>query len=219
MTAVAALPRTLQERLETADTIRVDASFEEYLIFAEQCEYRVEYSNHQIVAQNMPTDIHELICGNAIWIAKTVLLKETNFLVYGSNLGIYIPTLKVQYKPDAVVLAEEPQYILHKVKKYTFRSIINPYAVVEVFSDGTIHYDQTEKLPNYKQCPSLQQIFYIHQHTPLVTVYTRTPNPNQWLSEDFIDLNASISFAGKEITLAQLYHQVLFSDKPPHPAR
>jgi Uma2 family endonuclease len=167
----------------------------------------------------MPTDTHELICGNAIWASKTLLLEQPNFLVYGSNLGIYIQAAEVHYKPDAVVLAEEPQFIFHKVKKRTFRSVINPYAVVEVFSDSTIHYDQTEKLPNYKQCPSLQQIIYVHQHTPLVTVYTRTPKPNQWLSEDFTRLESAIPFAGKEISLEQLYHQVVFSERPPHPAR
>jgi Uma2 family endonuclease len=213
------LPRTLDERMELEGIIRTDASFEEYLLFEEQCQYRVEYSNHQIVAQDMPTDTHELICGNAIWASKTLLFEQPNFLVYGSNLGIYIQATGAHYKPDAVVLAEEPQFIFHKVKKRTFRSVINPYAVVEVFSDGTIYYDQTEKLPNYKQCPSLQHIIYIHQHTPLVTVYTRTPKPNQWLSEDFMQMNDAIPFAGKEISLEQLYHQVVFTDRPPHPAR
>jgi len=213
------LPRSLDERMELEGIIRADASFEEYLLFEEQCQYRVEYSNHQIVAQNMPTDTHELIVMKTGWILNNLFYDQPNFRIYGSNLGIYIQTAGVHYKPDAVVLVEEPQFVFHKVKKRTFRSVANPYAVVEVFSDSTIHYDQTEKLPNYKLCPSLQYILYVHQHTPLVTVYTRTPKPNQWLSEDFTRLESAIPFADKEISLEKLYHQVVFSERPPHPAR
>ena len=213
------LPRTLHERLGEVGILRAEATLEEYLLFAEQCEYRVEYSNHQIVTLPMPTDTHELIVSNTNWVLKNELFEQPEFRVYGSNLDVYIPASGAHYKPDVVVLAAEPEYVFHKVKKNTFRSIVNLYAVVEVFSDGTIAYDWTEKLPNYKLCPSLQQIIYVHQHTRLITVYTRTNSPNQWLSEDFSDPNAMIPFAGKEISVNKLYHQVVFSEKPPQSAK
>ena len=218
MTA-AALPRTLEERLETADTIRVNASFEEYLLFAEQCEYRVEYSNHQIIAQDTPTDKHEQIVANTVWTLKNLLLDQPDFRVYGSNLGLLIQPTGAHYKPDAVVICKEPEFVFHKVKKRTFRSVVNPYAVVEIFSDGTFIYDQTEKLLNYKQCPSLEYIVYIHQHTPIVTVHTRSPYPNKWLTEDLTNLENSFELAGKQVPLDKLYHQIVFSDKPPHSAK
>lgn len=57
MTAAAAhsiLPHSYAERLALADEIRVPATLEEYLAFAESCEYRVEYSNGQIISMGQP---------------------------------------------------------------------------------------------------------------------------------------------------------------------
>lgn len=222
MTAAAAhsiLPRSYAERLALADEIRVPATLEEYLAFAESCEYRVEYSNGQIISMEQPTDTHELICGNAMRVIGNLFTDDDPFAVYGSNLGIFIPATGAHYKPDASVLNQQPEYIFHKVRKKTLKSVLNPFAVVEVFSDGTMDYDLTEKLPNYKQCPSLDYIIYIHQHKPFVTVYTRTEKSGEWLNRDFIGLESGFTFEGREVSVQQLYRKVVFTERPPHPSR
>lgn len=222
MTAAAAktiLPYSYADRLALESEIRVPASFEEYLAFAEQCEYRVEYSNGQIISMGHPTDTHELICGNAIRVIGNLFAEEETFAVYGSNLGIFIPATGAHYKPDAAVLDRPAEYIFHKVGKKTLKSVLNPFAAIEVFSDSTMDYDLTEKLPNYKQCPHLKYIIYIHQHKPFVTVYTRTDDPTGWLNHDYVGMEATFLFEERQVSVRQLYRKVIFTERPSHPAR
>lgn len=212
------LPLTIEERYESNDEIRVPATLEEYLDFADRCEYRIEYSNGNIISMAHPTDIHELIVANIIWLLKNLFLEQDNYRVYASSLGTFIPETSAHYKPDAVVLAEEPQFISHKIKKQTVKSVLNPFAVVEVFSDGTAAYDLSEKLPNFKQCPSLKYIIFVHQHKPFVTVYKRSEKAGLWLNED-LDMDGIITIEGLSAPVRHIYRQVSFSDKPPHPAK
>ena len=205
------LPVSYTDRLAIEGEIRQPATFEQYLEFAEECGYRVEYSNGNIISMGQPTDAHELICGNVITAFNNLLEAKENFRVYGSNLGIYIRETEAHYKPDVSILGAAPEYILHKVRKRTLKSILNPFAIFEVFSDGTMDYDMTEKLPNYKHCPSLQYIIYIHQHKPFVTVHTRSEQPAGWLSEEFIGLDAAFQFEREKILLQHLYRKVIFS--------
>ncbi len=205
------LPVSYSERLALEDEIHIPASFEEYLEFAEEAEYKVEYSNGKIVSMGQPTDTHELICGNVIGTFFQLLADDEQFKVYGSNLGIYIPENGAHYKPDAVILNADPEFVLHKVRKRTLKSVLNPFAVIEVFSEGTIMYDLTEKLPNYKQCPHLKYIIFIHQHKPFVTVYYYSADVGGWVTTtDFIGLDASFPFEGKDVSLKQIYRKVVF---------
>ena len=214
------LPFAYADRLALGgDVIRIPATLEAYLDFAEHCEYRVEYSNEQIVSMGQPTDTHELICGNAMRVLGNLFSEDDPYAVYGSNLGIFIPATNAHYKPDAAVLKQAPEFISHKVHKRTLKSVLNPFAVVEVFSDGTMDYDLTEKLPNYKQCPYLEYIIYIHQHKPFVTVYTRTDDPTGWLNRDYLGLEASFTFENRDVDVRQFYRKVVFGERPPHAAR
>lgn len=210
------LPFSFADRLSLGDgEIRIPATFEEYLAFAEECEYRVEYSNNHIVSMGSPTDAHELIIANIIWALNSLFIPDNApYNVYGSNLGILVQDTNAHYKPDSVILNAEPNYVKHKVGKRTLKSILNPFAVIEVFSKGTASYDMTEKLPNYKQCPSLQYIIYIHQHKPFISVYTRSKEEeNTWLNKDYIGLESSFEFENKKASLANIYRKVIFLSK------
>ncbi len=204
------LPTSYAERLALKNEIRINATLEEYLEFADSCEYKVEYSNGQIVSMGQPTDTHELVCGNVITAFNLSLIEEENFRIYGSNLGIFIPEAQAHYKPDATILNAAPEFITHKVGKRNMKSVKNPFAVVEVFSKGTMAYDITEKLVNYKRCPYLKYIIYIYQKKPYVTIFQRNGNPDGWLNNDYVGLEAKFEFEGKEILLSSLYRKVIF---------
>ena len=206
------LPFSFAERLALGDgDIRIPATFEEYLAFAEECEYRVEYSSKHIISMGSPTDAHELIVMNFGWALNNLITLESPYRIYGSNLGILIKSTGAHYKPDSVILNTDPQYIEHKVGKKTLKSILNPFAVVEVFSKGTSSYDMTEKLPNYKQCSSLKYIIFIHQHKPFVTVYTRSNEDKHiWLNQDYAGLENNFEFEGKKVALKNIYRKVIF---------
>ncbi len=215
MTAIALpflfkLPTSFEARLALEDIIRIPASLEEYLEFAEKAEYKVEYSEGQIVSMGQATDAHELICGNIAWAFNSLFSEDDNFRLYGSNLGVYIPETNAHYKPDATILSDLPEFILQKVRKRTLKSVLNPLALIEVFSDGTIDYDLTEKLPNYKQCASLRYVIFIHQHKPYVSLHIRSNEASPWFTVDCIGSDASFQFEGKTVLLKNIYRKVIF---------
>lgn len=205
------LPTSFAERLALEDEIRISATLEDYLEFSEQAEYKVEYSNGHIVSMGQASDSHENIIFNLIAVLGKILPDDGNYRGYGSNLGIFIPETEAHYLPDASILDADPEFILHKVNKKTFKSVLNPLAVIEVFSDGTWDYDMTEKLPNYKLCASLHYIIYLHQHKPFATIHTRTEQG--WVSTDCMGLDSSFTFEGMEILLKNIYRKVIFTGR------
>lgn len=60
------LPLTLAERSLEPDVLRVSASFAEYLDFAEQCEYNVEYINGEIISISQASLPHETLFPGSI---------------------------------------------------------------------------------------------------------------------------------------------------------
>jgi Uma2 family endonuclease len=204
------LPTSFEERLALGDEIRIPATLEEYLEFAEQAEYKVEYSNGKIVSMGQATDAHEQIIINAGWAFSNLFTDEDSYRMYGSNLGVYIPETNAHYKPDATILNALPEFILHKVRKRTLKSVLNPLAVIEVFSDSTIDYDMTEKLPNYKQSSSLRYVVFIHQHKPYVSLHVRSNQASSWFTVDCMGIDASFQFEGKTVLLKDLYRKVIF---------
>lgn len=196
----------------------IAATFETYLACAEETDDKLEFSNGHIVIMSNPTDTHEKICGNLIWILNNLFSETDPFEVFGSNLGVLLQPSGAHYRPDVTVLNSPAEYVSHQLGKRTLKSVVNPFAVIEVFSDGTMGYDTTEKLPNYKQCPTVQYVLFVHQYRPFVTVYERTEDPEKWLNRDYTGLDACFSFEGHAVALKDVYRKVIFPGLSPHPA-
>lgn len=199
---------------EEGDPFRVPVSFEEYLSFADIAPFKVEYSQGNLVHMGSPTDAHELICGNLIiWLFNEIFQHIETSKVYGSNLSVLIQESGHHYRPDVTVLESDPEFVSHRAKKKTYKSVINPFLVAEVFSDGTMDYDYTEKLPNYKLCPTLNYILLVHQHKPFVTLYQR--EQDFWKSREYNQLDQMIQIGGHELALGKIYQKVKFLGKSP----
>lgn len=207
----------LEQYLEEGETFQIPVSFEEYLAFAELADFKVEYSQGNLVYMGSPTDKHELICGSLIWLLNDVFQHAEQVRVYGSNLGVLIQESGQHYKPDVTVLQTEPEFVSHRVNQRTYKSVINPYLVAEVFSDGTMDYDYTEKLPNYKLCQTLDYILLVHQHKPFVTLYQR--EKDFWTSREYTQLDQAIQLAGSTLSLRKIYQKVNFLETPPGGAK
>lgn len=196
----------------------IPATFEAYLALAEESDDNLEFSNGYIISMSNPTDTHEKICANLIWILNNLFTEADQYEVFGSNLGILLQPSGAHYRSDVTVLNAPPEYVSHQVGKRTVKSIINPFAVVEVFSDGTMGYDTTEKLPNYKQCPTVRYVILAHQYRPFITVYQRTEDPEKWINRDYMGMDSTFSFEEKTIALKDIYRKVIFPGLSPHPA-
>lgn len=95
-------------------------------------------------------------------------LKMTSYRAYSSDIRVRIEAANCYYYPDCSICpAGSP------AKANTTDT---PIVVVEVLSPSTRHKDRSEKLPNYKRLPSLQEILLVEQDARRVEVQSARPN-------------------------------------------
>jgi Uma2 family endonuclease len=209
MEVAAKLPITLEERLEMGEELRIPASWEEFLDLLEECQYRIEYDEHEIISfLGFGTVNHEKV------IAKTGqllgnLLNDDKFNVFGSNLALHIPDfVRRYYNGDVTVVQGASQEV---VLRGNMVAIANPVLIVEVLSDSTRNFDLGTKQRNYRKIPSLQQLLFIESTEIFVTSYNRDPATGQWSLKDYSSREEAISILGEgSIKMVDLYHKLSF---------
>ncbi len=77
-------------------------------------------------------------------------------------------------------------------------------------SKTTRDYDYAEKLPHYKQIPSLRQIIYLESTKMFATVYERSDEGPQWINTDYSRLEDSFLVNGQSLQLEEIYRKVVF---------
>jgi Uma2 family endonuclease len=174
MAVEAKFPITLKERVESGPAIvRIPASWEEYVDLLEECEYQIEYENQHILFISIATNTHEAIVSNIIIALGLHFRDDDNLLILSSNRHVFSKEFNADYAPDAHVVKGKP--IEHTLRK-GLTANLNPRIVFEVLSPSTRERDWNEKLPVYKKYTSVQQIIYVGQSRPFVSVYTRMDN-------------------------------------------
>ena len=206
MVALESLIDTLRERLKTEAVVRVPASLEEYFELIQDCEFDVEYIDHEIVAtMNQASEIHELLVANFIGLLFIKFQAKSDCRVYGSNRPIYVADCQRVFNADALVVKGKTE-LYHRER--AIAATLNPMIVVEVLSESNKDKDFTEKLNCYKTIPSLQQIIQIDQYKPFVSTYVRLPQPHQWLNTDYNSMDEAILVTDFEIPMRDLYQNV-----------
>jgi Uma2 family endonuclease len=82
-----------------------------------------------------------------------------------------------------------------------------PSVIIEVLSSTTEGYDKGRKLRCYRQIPDLKQIILIAQNKPTIDIYTKNEK-GEWISTDVIGIEKSLNIAGKDVLLAEIYHDI-----------
>jgi Uma2 family endonuclease len=213
------LPYKYEERLRLPAYLRVKASFEDFIELSLECEYKVEYSNGDIVSI-FETDLnnknvlmgnasltHEELVGNIIFALNLLFRGNTDFHVHGSNTQTFVGENIAIYNPDAVVVKGEKVTRLYKHNKKTQTCLTNPWLVVEVLSQGTREFDLVEKFNRYTNVDSLHQIVFIEQYWTEVMTYIRQPN-NEWLYIKQTEKSARIPVANGFIDLDDIYQKM-----------
>ena len=99
-------------------------------------------------------------------------------------------------KGAAIIQSVKPAGRVRRTKVIT-----NPHIIVEILSPSTREFDQTDKLADYKQLKSLEQVIFIDPNK----IYTQTfikKDTNQWLNLDFYSLEDKLPIVGKDETIA-----------------
>ncbi len=205
-----ALPLTLTERAQAPDVLRANASFEEYLDFAEQCPYNVEYSNGEIVSMSQATLPHETLIMRFGAIFNRLFDDIDELTVVGSNIKIHVAATGDSFNADVSIVRGEPDYLQLPSGRLSTVEVQNPELVVEVLSNSTMAYDLGDKLESYKQVPSLRQVLFVSQHKPWVSSYVRTETPDVWLNQSFHVLTDSVEVLDRTVPLADIYKKFKF---------
>ena len=211
MQAITKLPPTRDERSTMEEEVRFPASFEEYWEALEECEYRVEYHDGEIITfMSYATDPHELLVGRIVGLFTGLFEERPDLLIYPSNRPVLKPTKEGGYNPDAFILQGKPVLFRHPDGK---TAVTNPLVIVEVLSKSTRTFDMDEKLPAYKQIPSVREIIFIDSKRQHVSIYIRTEDTSsQWLNMDFFEDTEKFPVLNGEISMNRLYRNIILQE-------
>jgi Uma2 family endonuclease len=200
MTVLAA-PKPLSDK-NRADNL---FSLEEYLLREEKNAYKSEFFNGQIFRMPGGKVKHNLIAGNTFSAIKIAVKSlEKAFLALNSDQKIYIPNKEIVVYPDALVIAEKPEYYKNRKDLIT-----NPLLVVEVLSKSTRGYDKGEKFMHYRTLPSFKEYVLIEQDEFKVEIWHRAEE-NTWKITTVTDEEGSIylNSIGISISLSDIYENI-----------
>ncbi len=205
MVAVETIAETLLERLQIEDVVRISASEAEYLELADDFPYKLDYHKGEIIAMSLATFWHEVLV-NSIGFLLEQFYRNKLFFVSNSNAGLQIQKGdNSYYQPDLMVVQGLPIF-----RPGSNCIITNPYLLVEILSPSTSKYDKDEKLPLYKDLPSLQYVVLVAQNRPFVSVYARTDQPDTWLNTDYKTLSSVARLGELALPLREIYHKIQF---------
>ena len=205
------LPLTLTERSLAPEVIWVKASFEEYLDFAEQCEYNVEYINGEIISTSQASLPHESLVSRLNYLLVALLDSQDDLTVFSSNIKVFIEATGDSVNADVSVVRGQPDYLVLPSGKISTATVKNPVLLVDVLSQSTQAYDLGEKLELYKQIPALQQVLFVSQHKPWVISYVRSDTPGLWLNTSAHNLNESVTAFSNAVALSAIYKKFTFA--------
>ncbi len=209
MTNVAFAPITadwLRAELEKKDFIAFPATLADFDRLSDYREFTLNYVQNQIVGtMSYCTENHELIVANMIRLLGNAF---EDAKILGSNRPVYAEAVNDIFEPDVhVILGETQLHRYGRVKTATK----NPVVIVEVHSSTTKNFDLTTKLEAYKLIPSLQNIIFIEQDKPHISIYSRTKRPNEWLNADVTDMTQKIRVLSNNFPLSKIYSKVIFA--------
>ena len=213
------LPLTFEERANIGkQEMRVKATFEEYLDLSADCDYRVFYREGEIISfieidektktiMGEATVTHERMVMRIGYFLTQILGIDSDYQVLGSNAKIFIGEDKKGYNADVVVVEGSVEQKSYKHNKRTSKGISNAHLIVEVLSNSTKNFDLTDKLEDYKNITSLQQIIYFDQNSISASTYIRK-SKNEWLNVDYKSITDTIPVNNGFISLEKIYSKI-----------
>lgn len=205
MPDIAKLPTTDQELLELGAReapVRFEASDAEYWALLQQAAYKAEYANGEIVAtMGYENALHSELVSEMMFQLKS-MFRNKPYRFGTSNRPICIETCgNAIFIPDGSVL-QLP------LDPYEFQPGMDaertPLLLFEVLSPSTRIRDFGEKLPCYKQIPSLQHILYLETDNVKVFHFHRRED-DLWVEGIYTDKSDRIELPYGAIGLGELY--------------
>ena len=182
-------------------------TLEEYLEMEYNSRRRHYFYRGIVAPMTYTSDNHGLIVANLIGELHRAF-KGSDYRVYPSDRMLFVPDCQLNYYPDVMIVKGQPEFHQHSPK---MQATLNPYAIIEVASDSTEHYDKVDKWLCYRQIPSLQQYFIVSQKQFYIDIYHRIDQSDRWENSYVVKEEDLVEIAGFPIPLADIYHLVKFA--------
>lgn len=179
-------------------------TFEDYLALEEVSTVKHEFLDGQVWAMAGGTIDHGALAANVIGLF-TAQLRDRPCRVLTSDVRIRVKATGLATYPDASVICGEQQTDPDDPKGET---LINPSVIVEVLSPSTEDYDRGDKLANYRQIPSLQEVLLVAHEERRMELWRR--ESGHWtLYVSRGEEIASLVSIGCELPLSEVYRNPL----------
>lgn len=174
---------------------------EEYFELEKKSEQRHEFVHGNLMLMPRESKIANKIVVNCT-VALHNKLSQKGYDIFVEDVRLMVDAFTYRY-PDLVVAAESDSADTHAIQ--------SPALIIEVLSESTRATDQTEKLLEYCNLPSLQYYLMIEQDKYLVACYSRS-NAKQWTYQIFKELNEAIdlAFFDAQLKLNEIYSKINF---------
>ncbi len=154
---------------------------EEYLAYDRASEKKQEYYDGQIWAIDGANFDHALIACNTAFHLEPALRGNATVFV-GAKVRIQVSPRGPFTYPDIAVVYGEPEFLDEKRD-----TLLNPSAVLEVFSRSSEAHLRGFKFTQYRKLHSLTEYALISQSEPRIEVFQRRPS-GHWLSADAVGI-------------------------------
>ena len=217
------LPYKFEDRMQLPALMRIKASHEDFVELMIMCDYKVEYSNGDIVSiletdrknpkiiMGNATLTHEEIVLNLAYLINQIIFRRADFKIYGSNAKVFHTEGKPTYNPDLTIVRGQAITRKYKHRRQTQDVLVNPCIVIEILSQGTRDYDLIEKFADYRKIESMEQIVFVEQYWTEVSSYTRLPN-GTWSYINLTKSGDQLDIVNGKILLADIYNKVKFEE-------
>ena len=181
-------------------------SLEDFFKTEYESDIRHEYRNGTVLPMAYASERHELIVANLIRLIGNCIL-ESDCLVYGSNLMLYIPFCNRTFYPDVTLACGKRTF--HQYSE-NMRALLNPTALIEVSSDSTVDKDRIDKWRCYKKISSLQQYLLISQEDKYIQILNRNAGENSWLETEADNDDDAVTIGNCKILVKDIYRNIIF---------
>ena len=217
------LPYKFEDRMQLPAYMRIKAPYDDFIELMIMCDYKVEYSNGDIVSiletdrknpkiiMGNATLTHEEIVINLGYLINLIIFRRVGFKIFGSNAKVFHTEGLPTYNPDLTVVKGNPIQRKYKHRRQTQEVLVNPNIIIEILSQGTREYDLVEKFANYRKIETLEQIIFVEQYWTEVSSYTRLPN-GTWSYTNLTKSTDELDIANGKILLADIYNKVDFEN-------
>jgi Uma2 family endonuclease len=127
----------------------------------------------------------------------------------GANQAVKLAGAKGYVFADLTVVCGKPEHVV----KRGIGCLLNPVLVVEVLSQSTAGFDESDKLLAYTALPSVREYLIVHSERYAVKLYSHQAAEEVWSARVYKSLTDAISLesCGCRLTLAEIYASVELS--------